>query len=1110
MRSENDDQLLPAQLGDVMPEGPKKSKTRYMRELLLSLSELDVCSKLPGGFDSSILSEFEDISSTIPERSRIPGTLSSQNFRRGEYSSSPPNNYTRTTQGRWDTRSSGSNDRDADSQLDSESDSGRRYVNQSRRPWQNPEHDGLLGSGSFPKPTGYISASAVTKVRGSGQYQLNRSNEPYQPPRPYKAAPHSRNATDSINDETFASFEQFRKEQKANQEKQKQFPDKHKENVDPDVAAHLVEPEDEKKLWDKNIGLEDIAPFNAHGDSAKCLSAAQTSASRPLVPPGFTGMVLEKNMGTKSLIPQTVGNAGGDINVGQTEGHLEENGTPKNRRDEKSVSHAHTTDQQYGIKTAHAPFTDISVKSVTLSSDVAVYESPVIVANPSGINSNLPEVYGGLRNDEGTDFYAAKVPGHGIMGIASQEHSTSILEKLFGKASVGDGVVSSFTEFHRAINRSADQYLLVRDMGVIPLLHSKTVHAFSLDSNMLDINNLTSIIFLYYQPGDVNTDARSDVNADTRSHIPFQSSKFTHWFVEEEKKPEDDLSSGKPESLLSLIVNGEKDGPLLSRVSDQKPAIFPSGSNELNDKSVTPTTASATIEPPYQCSNQGNNLGVLTCEDLEQSILSEFCEKRPSPSHSSQAWGASAAKTELRPDFNNLASQHLFSLLQKGTSVNDINQVPNREASENLFVYDAGTVSSVLSNASAGDVGKVPNSENNVTLETLFGTAFMKELQSFKAPVSVQRGSVSGVTKNDVLDSQKVAFPVTDEGFPPNTPQISTLEGVSHVSNHIQQNKSNKNEERWLDVDAPQSKKGSTLNNIGAFDRSLEALDIQLPEEESLITLGDHVIPQHAMGMPAGNASDADLLSSSSMPVDIVDRLAAFSAVFQKERSMIPSPDRAPFHRGPYNHPESELPYQNHQGRPTSQFDRVEMNHGRPLFPPLDSHPSHMNPPINIIGPENGVRPEFAQHHFPANTVHPNSFQHAPNGPTRFSPPAHHPLLQQMHMQGNLLPPHLLRGVPRGLPLSPYSINHMPGYAPEPNPMQNIPFGHHQPSYRSLDLPMQALGVNGGGNNHPEALEKMIEMDLRVNLKQNHPVPGTAHNLGSHVHGIDMGFRYRQ
>lgn len=65
-------------------------------------------------------------------------------------------------------------------------DSGWRYGDHSRRSLQGPEHDGLLGSGSFPRPSGYATGFSAPKVRANEQYQLNRSNEPYHPPRPYK------------------------------------------------------------------------------------------------------------------------------------------------------------------------------------------------------------------------------------------------------------------------------------------------------------------------------------------------------------------------------------------------------------------------------------------------------------------------------------------------------------------------------------------------------------------------------------------------------------------------------------------------------------------------------------------------------------------------------------------------------------------------------------------------------------------------------------------------------------------------------------------------------------------------------------------------------------
>ncbi|KAJ6686520.1 CHORISMATE SYNTHASE [Salix purpurea] len=265
MSLQSEDQLGLNQYLETSNEPQKKLKISYAREFLLSLSELDICKKLPSGFDESLPSEFKDI---LQDRFRIPVSSSSQSSRRNDYSSSPPTrgdsgNFFRGIHGRWDSRSSGRSDRDSDSQSDWDSDSGRRYINRTRRPWQVPEHDGLLGSGSFPKPSTYAAGPSAPKFRSNDQFQLNRNNEPYQPPRPYKAVPHlHREINDSLNDETFgssesasedraeeerkrrASFESMRKEQhKAFRENQK--PEKSKDKFD--FTELLEDSKDDKK-----------------------------------------------------------------------------------------------------------------------------------------------------------------------------------------------------------------------------------------------------------------------------------------------------------------------------------------------------------------------------------------------------------------------------------------------------------------------------------------------------------------------------------------------------------------------------------------------------------------------------------------------------------------------------------------------------------------------------------------------------------------------------------------------------------------------------------------------------------------------------------------------
>lgn len=73
-------------------------------------------------------SEFVDISHSIQDRQRVPGSLPLQGFRRTDYSSSPPtrgdsSSYSRGNFGRWESRSSGRSDRDNESQSDRDSGS---------------------------------------------------------------------------------------------------------------------------------------------------------------------------------------------------------------------------------------------------------------------------------------------------------------------------------------------------------------------------------------------------------------------------------------------------------------------------------------------------------------------------------------------------------------------------------------------------------------------------------------------------------------------------------------------------------------------------------------------------------------------------------------------------------------------------------------------------------------------------------------------------------------------------------------------------------------------------------------------------------------------------
>ncbi|RWV78220.1 hypothetical protein GW17_00060841 [Ensete ventricosum] len=106
------------------------------------------------------LSELDEPS--VLERQRGFGGLTFQSTKRSDSGSSPPNRlegastYFRGSSGRWDARSSG------------------------------PETtDGDLPSNREASMQGYAGSSGQ-KARATSHFQLNRTSEPYQPPRPYK------------------------------------------------------------------------------------------------------------------------------------------------------------------------------------------------------------------------------------------------------------------------------------------------------------------------------------------------------------------------------------------------------------------------------------------------------------------------------------------------------------------------------------------------------------------------------------------------------------------------------------------------------------------------------------------------------------------------------------------------------------------------------------------------------------------------------------------------------------------------------------------------------------------------------------------------------------
>eukprot|EP00258_Populus_trichocarpa_P034155 XP_024450174.1 uncharacterized protein LOC7497222 [Populus trichocarpa] len=1070
----SEDQLGSNQYLETSNEPQKKLKISYTRKFLLSLSELDVCKKLPSGFDEPSLSEFED---TSQDRYRIPVSSSSQSSRCNDNSSSPPtrgdsSNFFRGIHGRWDSRSSGRSDRDSDSQSDWDSDSGRRYINQSRRPWQVPEHDGLLGSGSFPRPSAYAAGPSAPKSRSNDQFQINRNNEPYQPPRPYKAGPHLRRETnDSLNDETFgssestsedraeeerkrrASFESMRKEQhKAFQENQK--PEKSKDKFD--FTELLEDSKDDKRLLNRTNELDKtvIQPMPTN-ELDKPLHPSQAPVPRPLVPPGFSSMIAEKSTGTKSLTNPLPSEAGNELELSllQAKGTCVLDWTSDNQDGKQSSEGMHLNLQQPRSPIARVSINNKSEKILNIASVLDVSSKKI-----GSKTSNLSEVFIASENCEVIDLDAGDVTGDKNVGDSGSSHSTSILDKLFGSALTLNGTAStgpsSFIEHH-----------------------------------------------------DVKVD-------DTWSPKTGQSSKFAQWFSEEEKKPVDNLPSGRPNDLLSLIVGGEKGGSQV-KATDHMLPTFPFQSSELEDRHLSSNLKPVSVENNAKRSNTDKPdvvPAVLTCEDLEQSILSEITENGSTLLPPVHGWSGGHVKIEQqKAEYH--ASQHLLSLLQKGTGLDNAAPSANLGISQ-ISVADRLQNTEVANPSNAprkprdADAENIPNPGKALTLETLFGTAFMKELQSVGAPVSSQRDSV-GHANDNASEFHGLPVPVIDDGFLP--PAEIVLSMSSHrsgvlASKQRQQIVSDRTGEHLLGFDPQNEVDSSHLrtelgSKIGGFDGSVE---IRLPEEDNLIAVSGPLNLQNFL--LARNSAKSELLQTPGTSVDIAEKLAALNSGFRDERP-VAGQEGQPFLRGPYDMREPDAQFHNlHVQSSSSQLHPPQLNHPGPMFHPLGSHPANMNAQMKLVAPEN-IHHDAPNNQFPANMLRP-PFNHPSRTLTGFDPSTHKSVLPQMHMHGNFPPAHLQREFPRGAPLPPHPSNQVTGFMQEPGPMQGFPFGQRQPNFGALGTPPQAIDV-GGESHHPEALQRLIEMELRSKSKQAHPFAASGNGPGIYGHELDMGFGYR-
>jgi hypothetical protein len=389
---------------------------------------------------------------------------------------------------------------------------------------------------------------------------------------------------------------------------------------------------------------------------------------------------------------------------------------------------------------------------------------------------------------------------------------------------------------------------------------------------------------------------------------------------------------------------------------------------------------------------------MMTCEDLEQAMLAQVSSNSSSTQKNSlqrhQAVSEQPTSKQKVP-VDSHASHHLLSLLQKGTD--------NKESSPFGFHRGEPQSSNVNVMTNGGISGTVPISKTetgpasgkSVTLEALFGAAFMSELHSKDAPVSI-RGSAN-----------------SHEGYYPG-------EGALTFNNN-EDGTALKEPRTGIDY---RNSSFTGPSQGTSFDK--KGLELHLPEEDSLFSMNDSFSARKPDILPSLRSSRVEV----QLPEREVDDLNYKLQSLVSGDVEVLGPDALRSHsREQRFQTESQNLYHLLQGRPPALAPRSMLDHvgNRSQQAPFDM-------------------PQAIQHDprrsFPANM---DPMQHTLNAAGVPHVAAHHPMLQRM--PGSFP----AEGLPRGvLPSQP--VHQVAGYRPEMNNVNNFHMHPRQPSHVDFGL----------------------------------------------------------
>lgn len=518
--------------------------------------------------------------------------------------------------------------------------------------------------------------------------------------------------------------------------------------------------------------------------------------------------------------------------------------------------------------------------------------------------------------------------------------------------------------------------------------------------------------------------------------------------------PFEDKSS---RDLLSLIVSNDNFSSQVymssnDETTERNQSRLPSENAAVLFSSPAPSPITGLFLESYQGNDQRPR-PVLTCEDLEQSILAEVKDRCSVMQSSLEPLTAVDDKSEERNAVvDDHASHHLLSLLQRGANSKESLESPRLDAIGSHDMLASSDLDSSLhfqhgdNTAAIGFSETEHISENRLTLEALFGAAFMNELHSMEVPVSAQKFSVGRVNDSGSVQSHILpSYPPDSLALIPNEQNSKkfAFEGEILQLNSSDHTKTHNGTENWAGY------RGSSLHGFKLGDLASEqaAGDIHLPEEDSLISLNDSLDTVASDSLCYHKVNRNESLAPEKMVGDLSDKLL-HTILRVGEPPREPAVDYAALMQASH---EKDDPgggdYHNLLVRPTLQFPH-QTNQGRPLFAAYSNSSTSRTSQMNFVSPD--VLLHEPQHPFATNVFAHHNYNSS-SGQPHFDPTTRHQMLQPMPFPGNFPSHNSVQGLPR----IPHPINHIPGFSHEMNNLHMFPQHHRQPNYggRGMGIP---------------------------------------------------------